>query len=606
MSDIEVLDADVAVIGGGLGGVAAALAACETGARVVLTEPLDRLGGQVTTQGVSALDEHPLVETAGVSRSYRSLREGIRSYYARQAGSRSVPRAVLDNPGGGWVSRLCFEPSAADAVIDELLAPHIAAGQLTVRRGVAPLRCEKRGAVLHAVELAPAHGDISVLGTNPAPEVVLRIRAAVIIDATELGDLLPLSGAPWVTGAEARTETGEPHASENGPVPTQTQSLTWCATLTLGDGTAAPVPRSGGYERWRAEQPFTLAVPDHAGKPRPFRVFADGPCGLPPFWTYRRLRDSAHLGGPEIALLNWGSHDYIDRDLVGADAAARRTIAAEARQLTLDFVNWLQTEVPRDDGGGRGYPEIQLASHALGTSDGLAAAPYVRESRRMLANLQIREQDVSAAAVPHARALTRRDVVGLGWYHLDLHTRVGGAEGMYAESRPFTVPFDALVTPAVTNLIAGAKNIGTTHVTNGAYRVHHVEWAVGEAAGVAAARAAAGGYQPVRLAHDAGLMAAFQVDLASRGVPLAWSTDIPDEHPLAVGLNLLATHAIAGGDARDDLEWGRSRRPPADVLAAAYGDVGSRLGLAPATTPRTWEDAAAAVVDQLTEPKGNL
>ncbi|RGC69372.1 FAD dependent oxidoreductase [Micromonospora sp. MW-13] len=51
---------DVLVVGGGVGGVgrvAAALAACEGGARVVVVEPCTWIGGQLTSQAVSP-DEH--------------------------------------------------------------------------------------------------------------------------------------------------------------------------------------------------------------------------------------------------------------------------------------------------------------------------------------------------------------------------------------------------------------------------------------------------------------------------------------------------------------------------------------------------------------------
>lgn len=37
------------------------------------------------------------------------------------------------------------------------------------------------------------------------------------------------------------------------------------------------------------------------------------------------------------------------------------------------------------------------------------------------------------------------------------------------------------------NLLPGAKNLGTTHITNGCHRLHPVEWNVGEAAGALAA-----------------------------------------------------------------------------------------------------------------------
>jgi hypothetical protein len=39
----------------------------------------------------------------------------------------------------------------------------------------------------------------------------------------------------------------------------------------------------------------------------------------------------------------------------------------------------------------------------------------------------------------------------------------------------------------VENLLPGGKNLGVTHITNGAYRVHPVEWNVGEVAGLLAA-----------------------------------------------------------------------------------------------------------------------
>src|SRR5216683_4033639 len=76
------LHADVAIIGGGVGGCAAALAALRNGLRVILTEETDWLGGQLTSQGVPP-DEHPWVESFGVTRSYRRFRDGVRAYYRR-------------------------------------------------------------------------------------------------------------------------------------------------------------------------------------------------------------------------------------------------------------------------------------------------------------------------------------------------------------------------------------------------------------------------------------------------------------------------------------------------------------------------------------------
>src|ERR671926_119918 len=74
-------DCEVLVAGGGTGGVAAALAAARNGRQVVLLEETDWLGGQMTSQGVCALDEHEYIESFGGTRSYYELRNRIRAHY---------------------------------------------------------------------------------------------------------------------------------------------------------------------------------------------------------------------------------------------------------------------------------------------------------------------------------------------------------------------------------------------------------------------------------------------------------------------------------------------------------------------------------------------
>src|SRR5690606_28974223 len=74
------LHADILIVGGGLGGVAAALGALRSGSTVIMSEEFDWLGGQLTSQAVPP-DEHSWVEQFGVTRSYRQLRNGIRQYY---------------------------------------------------------------------------------------------------------------------------------------------------------------------------------------------------------------------------------------------------------------------------------------------------------------------------------------------------------------------------------------------------------------------------------------------------------------------------------------------------------------------------------------------
>ena len=187
------LAADVVIIGGSLGGCAAALAALERGLRVILTEETDWIGGQLTSQGVPP-DEHPWIESHGASKSYRKLREDIRAYYRNHYQLTEESRQVLHfNPGNGSVSRLCAEPRVALAVIQAALAPYQSSGQLIVLLGCVGIAADLDGdLVKHVTVRHLLHGNQRVLS---APHFV---------DGTELGDLISITKTEHVTGAEGR------------------------------------------------------------------------------------------------------------------------------------------------------------------------------------------------------------------------------------------------------------------------------------------------------------------------------------------------------------------------------------------------------------------
>src|SRR5213075_1025916 len=121
---------EILIAGGGTGGVAAALAAARSGRHVVLLEETDWLGGQMTSQGVAALDEHDYIESFGGTRSYYELRNAIRRHYGQQ------------NPGNCWVTGLAFEPRVAVGVIDEMLRPHLQSLSIQRRTKTVAVRTE--------------------------------------------------------------------------------------------------------------------------------------------------------------------------------------------------------------------------------------------------------------------------------------------------------------------------------------------------------------------------------------------------------------------------------------------------------------------------------
>lgn len=127
------------------------------------------------------------------------------------------------------------------------------------------------------------------------------------------------------------------------------------------------------------------------------------------------------------------------------------------------------------------------------------------------------EQEVSAAFQPGPRAAHFADSVGVGWYPIDIHNSGPDDVGVSCRTRPFQIPLGALLPIRIENLIAAAKNIGTTHITNGCYRLHPVEWNIGEAAGALAAFALNHGLRPRQVRGDPAQLRSFQASLVAEG-----------------------------------------------------------------------------------------
>ncbi len=523
---------DAVIAGGGLGGVAAALAAARAGLRVAMTEETDWIGGQLTQQGVPP-DEHQWIETHGSTRTYRELREGIRDYYRRYYPLTDAARTrVALNPGDGSVSRLCHEPRVALAVLEAMLAPFVASGRLALW-------------LEHAVVAADAAGDrvraLKVRNLRTGNE--RWIEAPNVIDATELGDLLPLAGTEFVAGCEGRAATGEPHMPERADALNQ-QAFTAVFAMDFVPGSDQTIERPRDYAFWRdyaprLTPPWTGRLLELAGS-HPItlapRRYAFDPTGawqtdLTDLWRYRRIANKDNFAAGayagDITVVNWPQNDYMLGPLVGVDDAARARHLDGARQLSLSLLYWLQTEAPRPDGKA-GWRELRLRGDVLGSEDGVAKHPYVRESRRIKALTTVLEQhcgtEARAALTGSAGATAERypDSVGIGSYRIDLHPSSAGDNYIDVASLPFQIPLGALLPVRVENLVPACKNIGTTHVTNGCYRLHPVEWNIGEAAGALVAFAAARRVPPRAVRKRPALLADFQADLRKRGVELEW------------------------------------------------------------------------------------
>lgn len=525
------LETDVAIIGASTGGCAAALAALRNGLRVILTEETDWIGGQLTSQAVPP-DEHPWVESFGGSQAYRNYRNHVRDYYRTHYPLTAAIRANAQfNPGGGSVSKLTHEPPVSLAVLRALLHPYVSAGQCILLLERKPVAADVNGDRVAA---------IAVRGPNAKVQV---IKAQYFIDGTEMGDLLPLTKCEYVVGFESRQDTGEPSAPAVAQ-PSNQQSFTVCFAIDHLPGEdhrcdkpaeyafwrdyvpqLKPVNWPGKLLSWKMSNPITLAERSVYFDPT---EDASQPGGLN-LWIYRRIaRKLHHEPGflrSDISLVNWPQNDYWLGNLIDVPPAEAAKHLERGRQLSLSLLYWMQTEAPRPD-GKQGWPGLRIRPDVTGTEDGLAKYPYIRESRRIKAEFTICEQHVSTAVRKQEgkgeAAEIFPDSVGVGSYRIDLHPSSGGDNYIDVSSLPFQIPLGAMLPVRVENLIPACKNLGTTHITNGCYRLHPVEWNIGESAGMLVAEAMRLKTAPRAIRKDTKRLADFQARLISQGIEIAW------------------------------------------------------------------------------------
>ncbi len=319
----------------------------------------------------------------GGTRRYRDFRERVRNYYRRNYpltdAAKNNPKL---NPGGGEVSPLCFEPRVGLAALNEMLAPHRTTGIVRELMNHKPVAADVQGDGVRAITLRDIRENREI-----------TISADYIIDATELGDLLPLTKTEHVTGAESKQQTNEPHAPDT-PQPQNIQSFTWCLRGRVRSNRWARITRSISrpqYDRWRDYTPhltppwtgkllsWTYCLP-HPVKPSTRVLFRDEAAkGQGNFWEYRKIiRNDIYTAEKphEATMVNWPMNDYWEHGVIDRPAEDVAIFLEESRQLSLSLMYWMQTEAPRPD-GKQGYRGLYLRPDLLGTKDGLAMARII-------------------------------------------------------------------------------------------------------------------------------------------------------------------------------------------------------------------------------------
>jgi hypothetical protein len=437
---------DVLVWGGGTGGVAAALQSARSGASTLLLTPGPWLGGMLSAAGVSAPDGHEL----------SCWQTGLWGAFLRQM-EEITPEGLDQN----WVSCFGFRPNQAEAVLQRWV------------REESKLQWWPQAELLQVSCRGDRIESISVLHAGERSEH----RPAVVIDGSDLGDLLAMANAPFRWGWEAREQWKEPSAPtrlqlehdrfhREQPI----QSPTWVVMGQLADG-ACP------------EQPVVPLEP-------PFQSCLN-PFGLERTLTYGRLP-----GG--LVMLNWPLHGNDWHHELGRCISAQPSDSDQlAREMQAHSRRFLNNLAASSAGWIR--PGVEFP----GPDPSMALMPYWREGRRLVGWDVVTENDLLPLSDerPHGPlpvdAAGRCTSIAIGTYANDHH--YPGEDWPLAPKSvpwggrwtgtPFCIPFGALHGSAFSNLLAADKCISVSHMANGATRLQPLILNIGQAAGIAAAMA---------------------------------------------------------------------------------------------------------------------
>jgi len=471
------------VAGGSTAALAAALHAAREGAETCLLEPTDWVGGQLTNEGVSAVDfAWHRVDSLDVAAAHRDPANLPPEWAGFFRG--------LGNPGRCWVSVSCFEPRQ---LLERYLLPALAREpRLRLFYETVPVAVVRNGEELVAVRAVQrfpraGHGYArplsAVIGDwyDPAPSAEFDKRGitlrgppggtAVFMDATPFGDLLVLSGAHFLQGTDA------------------------------ADG----APRSGAERCGQAMVfPFVLAYDSTGTDPGvsasdDTAAFSFGTHDWAAVWTYRRLRAAGSQPSPgDLSMQNWEhGNDYFGRYLLLPVAEARAqaetgwrggvdtAALAGAERRALAWAWWYSAHAPPGIAG-----HLRLVTDVLGTGHGLSRLPYLRDTRRSIGLGGYVMPGAELAAGPgRVTGPAHPDRIALGAYPFDFRVLPGCSAPAEAGARtlPYFIPFRALTSQDVPNLLVAGRTMAQSHVANGATRLQPEEWTTGLAAGVAAA-----------------------------------------------------------------------------------------------------------------------
>ncbi len=485
---------DVVIAGGGTGGCGAAVQAARMGCTVLLLEETDWIGGQMNAAAVTSMDEGgTLVRKRGIYREWCGL---VAAHYQALG---------INHMTAYWNSHTCLEPRVGRHLLHVLLGD---------ARGRGVLDLALRARVTKVIKENDTITGVEVMGTAEKGGQPRTIQCRMLIDATEWGDVIPLTGARYRVGN---------CMSDAIDLTRRVQDNTWTAVVKqypkgVPEELRFLQPPPGYTEKVHAAFAKSLVDGDKVdgqGKPWTWATFIG----------YRGMPDSSRAGdSPPITRTHLNYNNDYGATVAEIEDPVRREVTNRAMRLkTLHLLYFMQHTLGKTDwsvANDEGYdtPCNREAIDAwLAERPELAPyraifyhfsiMPYVRESRRIVGLHTMTAREIERK---NGRPVQFPHTVALGDYPVDMH---GSMSKPYLEldldresdipdkfggkgSGPFAIPFESFIPEKVDGFLPAEKNISQSRMVNGATRLQPHTMLMGQAVGAIAALAIQHNVQP--------------------------------------------------------------------------------------------------------------
>ena len=421
---------DVVIVGGGAGGTSAAIQSARNGAKTLLIEETDWLGGMLTSAGVSAIDGNYRLPSG----FWGEFKDSLVSYYGS-----------LEALKTGWVSNVLFEPRVGNEILKLITQNE---KNLKILYSTSTQSVSKNDGNIFNYQIRTSEGTF---------------YSKILIDGTELGDLLPMLDDDYDVGMDSNEMYDENIAPDikNDII----QDLTFVMILK-NYNKKVKIDKPEGYDA----SEFYCST-SHKDCPESDKAL----------WSPQQMMNYGKLPNDKI-MINWPiyGNDYYS-NLIEMSKEEREVVFEKAKNKSLRYLYYIQDEL--------GFDNYSISDDEYETDDNFPLIPYYREARRMKGQVTFSLNYIKNP-YDQTHKLYRTGVL-VGDYpvdhHHDAHPEKEKLPKLAFYPIPsYTLPFGSLISKKNSNFLVAEKSISVSNLVNGTTRLQPVVLQIGQIAGLIA------------------------------------------------------------------------------------------------------------------------